>query len=201
MGINLILARAKNNVIGLNNTIPWKNKEDIKMFARITKNNAVLMGRKTWDSLPDQYKPLKDRFNFVLTKDQSLLNINLFQECQEDPIIIESRYDREPSYEIKMKEKYKNTKFSSDIKDFIETNYYGFVGKFVIGGKQIYNLFLKDYNKLIDKIYLSEIDEEPEGDAFFENDWLNNFYLLKQDTHETFTLKIFQNENFDKNNN
>lgn len=63
--IKLIVAHDENRVIGFKNTIPWQNKEDLGLFKTLTKNNTVLMGRNTWESLP--FKPLKDRVNIVIS--------------------------------------------------------------------------------------------------------------------------------------
>jgi dihydrofolate reductase len=60
-------------VIGLDNNIPWRLPSDMKRFRGITKEAGVVpMGRKTWDSLPAQFKPLKERYNVILTRDCSL---------------------------------------------------------------------------------------------------------------------------------
>ncbi len=67
--LHLILARAANGVIGLNNTLPWRLPEDMAHFKRTTMGCAVLMGRKTWDSLPPKFRPLPGRVNIVLTRD------------------------------------------------------------------------------------------------------------------------------------
>jgi dihydrofolate reductase len=63
--IHILVAQSKNRVIGKNNSIPWHNKEDFQFFKQMTTNNTVVMGRKTWDSLPK--KPLKDRVNIVIS--------------------------------------------------------------------------------------------------------------------------------------
>jgi dihydrofolate reductase len=63
--IKLIVAHDENYVIGYKNTIPWKNSEDMKVFKQITSRNTIIMGRKTWDSLPK--KPLPNRLNIVVT--------------------------------------------------------------------------------------------------------------------------------------
>jgi dihydrofolate reductase len=52
MPIHLIYARAANGVIGANNTLPWHLPEDLAHFKRTTMGSPVIMGRKTWDSLP-----------------------------------------------------------------------------------------------------------------------------------------------------
>lgn len=63
--IALIFARDKNNVIGKNNTIPWHSPHDFKRFKTLTDNTNVVMGRKTWESLPK--KPLPNRTNYVIS--------------------------------------------------------------------------------------------------------------------------------------
>lgn len=55
-------------VIGLDGKLPWKLGEDLKRFKALTMGHAVLMGRKTWDSLPAPSKPLPGRLNIVLTR-------------------------------------------------------------------------------------------------------------------------------------
>lgn len=61
----------KNRVIGKKGKLPWLDElpADLKYFAELTRNKPVIMGRKTWDSLPLDYKPLPHRFNIVLTRD------------------------------------------------------------------------------------------------------------------------------------
>ena len=66
MNFELIVASDKNGVIGYNNTIPWYIPEDLKRFRQLTLNNIVVMGRKTFESLPNG--PLKDRINIVITQ-------------------------------------------------------------------------------------------------------------------------------------
>jgi dihydrofolate reductase len=62
--ISLIVATSKNNIIGLNNTLPWYSKKDLNYFKRITQENAVIMGRKTYESIG---KELPKRLNVVVT--------------------------------------------------------------------------------------------------------------------------------------
>ena len=68
MAIHLIYARAANGVIGLNNTMPWHLPEDLAHFKQLTSGSPVIMGRKTWDSLPERFRPLPGRTNIVVTR-------------------------------------------------------------------------------------------------------------------------------------
>jgi len=65
--IHLIFACAEGGVIGLDNKLPWHLPEDLAHFKKLTSGQTVLMGRKTWDSLPSAFKPLPNRLNLVLT--------------------------------------------------------------------------------------------------------------------------------------
>jgi dihydrofolate reductase len=67
--LHLIYARAANGVIGRDNTLPWHLPEDLAHFKRTTLGCPVIMGRKTWDSLPPRFRPLPGRANIVVTRD------------------------------------------------------------------------------------------------------------------------------------
>jgi dihydrofolate reductase len=66
--IHMIFARAANGVIGRDNTIPWRLPEDMARLKRLTHGWPVIMGRKTWDSLPAKFRPLPGRTNIVITR-------------------------------------------------------------------------------------------------------------------------------------
>lgn len=68
MKLHLIFARAANGVIGKHNTLPWHLPEDMVHFKRTTLGCPVIMGRKTWDSLPPKFRPLPGRLNIVVTR-------------------------------------------------------------------------------------------------------------------------------------
>jgi dihydrofolate reductase len=68
MRINLIFARARNGVIGRDGAMPWHLPEDLAHFKRLTAGCPVIMGRKTWDSLPPRFRPLPGRLNIVVTR-------------------------------------------------------------------------------------------------------------------------------------
>ena len=67
--IVLVVAVARNGVIGRDGALPWRLKSDMAIFRAVTMGKPVIMGRKTWDSLPK--KPLIGRTNIVLSKDGS----------------------------------------------------------------------------------------------------------------------------------
>ena len=67
--LSLIAAVARNGAIGLGNELLWSEPEDQKHFRRVTLGSAVIMGRKTWDSLPARFRPLPGRQNIVVTRD------------------------------------------------------------------------------------------------------------------------------------
>jgi dihydrofolate reductase len=68
MNLHLIFARAANGVIGKAGTMPWHLPEDLAHFKRSTLGSPVIMGRKTWDSLPPRFRPLPGRLNVVITR-------------------------------------------------------------------------------------------------------------------------------------
>ena len=68
MPLKLIFARASNGVIGCNNKLPWHLPQDLAHFKRCTLGAPVIMGRKTWDSLPPKFRPLPGRLNIVVTR-------------------------------------------------------------------------------------------------------------------------------------
>ncbi len=69
--IGLIWAQARGGVIGADGGIPWHIPEDMKFFRETTAGATVLMGRRTWDSLPPRFRPLPGRTNVVVTRDRS----------------------------------------------------------------------------------------------------------------------------------
>lgn len=68
MRINLIWAVSHNGVIGAEGDIPWHLPEDLARFKQLTSGCPVIMGRKTWESLPEKARPLPGRMNLVLTR-------------------------------------------------------------------------------------------------------------------------------------
>src|SRR3954471_21586278 len=67
--IRLIWAQGDGGVIGADGGLPWHLPEDLKLFRELTVGSTVVMGRRTWESLPDRFRPLPGRTNVVLTSD------------------------------------------------------------------------------------------------------------------------------------
>ena len=88
--ISLIVCHDSKGGIGKNGKLPWNVPEDLALFREITigknKNNVVIMGRKTWDSIPDKFRPLRDRVNIVFTKEtrdeqENVHFVSSMEEC------------------------------------------------------------------------------------------------------------------------
>ncbi len=65
----MVWAQARDGVIGADGGLPWRLPEDLALFRRLTTGSTVVMGRRTWESLPDRFRPLPGRTNVVLTSD------------------------------------------------------------------------------------------------------------------------------------
>jgi dihydrofolate reductase len=70
MSVSLIWAEAADRVIGSDGTLPWHLPEDMKRFRELTMGATVVMGRRTWESLPERFRPLPGRRNIVVTRQQ-----------------------------------------------------------------------------------------------------------------------------------
>ena len=69
--INIIVAVTNNNVIGKENDMPWNLPSDLKNFKKITEGSCVIMGRKCWESIPEKFRPLPNRTNVVITRNEN----------------------------------------------------------------------------------------------------------------------------------
>ncbi|MEI7719184.1 MAG: dihydrofolate reductase [archaeon] len=87
--LTIIAAISENNVIGVNNQLPWKISEEMRHFKELTKGNSIIMGRKTFDSIG---RPLPSRENIVLTRqiDYSAVGV-LFAHTIEEALTIATK--------------------------------------------------------------------------------------------------------------
>jgi dihydrofolate reductase len=161
--LTLILAATPSLGIGKNGTLPWPQlKKEMGYFARVTnrvpssqrgKINAVIMGRKTWDSIPEKFRPLKGRLNVVITRVPANFTAarSLSQANIEGPLAVGSL---ESALE-KLGELSESAEGGRDIHRV-----------FVIGGSSIYNAALA--LPQTDRVLLTSIEKEYECDTFFE---------------------------------
>jgi dihydrofolate reductase len=127
--IKIIVAMDPNKLIGKNNKLPWDLKEDLAHFKATTTGHAVVMGRKTFESIG---KALPNRVNYLLTRDQNLGSLK-------DMFIVHDYKELVSKYQ--------------DSKDIL----------FVIGGEQVYQLFLPYCDELI----VSQLLNFYYGDTYF----------------------------------
>ena len=144
--LSIIVAKAKNNVIGKENKLLWHLPEDLKKFKELTSGHVIIMGRKTFESLG---KVLPDRKHVIFTNNPD------FKVNDENVEVVHSMLQ---------------------IQEYIENE----EENFVIGGAMIYNLLMP----YVKKMYVTEIDKEFEGDAFFPK---INLDVWKEVSRETGT--------------
>jgi len=141
--------------IGFKGSIPWRVPEDMKFFKETTsstedetKRNAVIMGRKTWESIPAKYRPLPQRLNIVLTRNTHSELAKGLQSM--DSVLV-----------------------SSSLEHAMECLSWpphsdGVESVFVIGGAEIYNLCLTKHRDAIGSVFLTNIHAEAQCDRFLE---------------------------------
>ena len=66
--VTIVAAVAKNGCIGRDGALPWRIPEDLKRYKAVTMGKVVIMGRKTWESIPERHRPLPGRTNVVVTR-------------------------------------------------------------------------------------------------------------------------------------
>jgi len=145
-----LVAISEDYVIGKNGKLPWRCSEDLKMFKEMTTNNVVIMGYNTWESIPTKFKPLPNRINIVLTT-RPLDNSKQYHEGK-----YESKYEGkyEGKYEDEGDVVFCNSK-EDVLKTIVEikvvTHMLNIPEKkfYIIGGKQIYELFKNDIQEWI----------------------------------------------------
>ena len=144
--ISLIAAMSKNRVIGKNNTLPWKLPEDFKFFKTKTQGKILIMGRKTFESLPGH---LPERFHIVISRSPI--------EADEEDVQFVTSLDKALLVAKKL-----TADWDKEI--------------FIIGGGDIY----KQTMNIADRIYLTIIDQEIEGDTYFPEVDLAQFELTEE---------------------
>ncbi len=131
--LSAIVAVAENGVIGRDNTLPWRIPSDLQRFKRVTNGHPVIMGRRNWESIPEKFRPLPGRTNIVLT--------------------------RQPDYTTHGA----ITAYSLEEALWGAMHSDGSAEIFVIGGTEVYRLFLPR----LQKIYFTRVHASIDGDAHF----------------------------------
>ena len=135
--IALIAVVARNGAIGRDNELLWHLPEDLRHFRETTRGKAVIMGRRTWESLPEAFRPLPGRRNVVLTRDRAFV--------AGGAIVVHSLADALAAAAPEAA--------TSAAQDEV----------FVIGGAELYRQALP----LAQRLYLTEVAADADGDAFF----------------------------------
>ncbi len=164
MIVSLVVAMARNRVIGRDGGLPWHIPGDLKLFKKTTMGKPIIMGRKTWESLG---RPLPGRPHIVLTRDESYkaAGAHVVNTLEEALSVAEGLAGALETDEI-----------------------------MVIGGAEIYRLALPR----ADRLYLTEVDLSPEGDATFpeyeKDEWMEMSRMPFQSENDSpaFTLVVYE---------
>lgn len=156
--ISLMVAHDPNGVMGVNNDLPWHIPEDLKYFKETTMGKAMVMGRKTYESIG---RPLPGRLNIVIT--------------------------RNPDYQAEGVEVVQSLDKAIEIaREYAEE-------VMIIGGAEIF----KRSMPLADRLYITEVHEEYDGDTFFpsyQEDWevIKKTDQMTSKTGTTFTYLVYE---------
>ena len=171
MDIVLIAALADNGVIGKDGDMPWRRDPSMRVFSRadmvrfkqLTMGHPVLMGRKTYESIPKRFRPLKGRPNLVLTRNESYHQPGVFFYNTIDDAI-----EAAPTLD--------HFRIGQG------------VDLYVAGGAQIYEALLSQ----ADRLELTKIHKEFEWDTFFPELDLSRWDLSYSDSQEGFTFETYR---------
>ena len=143
--ITLIAAASENNALGKDNKLIWHLSEDLKRFKRLTQGHAIIMGRKTFESMP---RALPNRTNIVLTNNKDYQVKDAWVAHSIDEALRLTDGDPQP---------------------------------FIIGGGEVYKLFLP----IADKIELTRVHSSFEADAFFPEVASTQWDLVEEEQHHS----------------
>jgi len=150
--ISIVVAYGVNGAIGHRGRLPWRLPSDLRRFRELTVGNTVVMGRRTFEGLPPQHRPLRERRNVVISANPGFrppgvdtapgaaeLEIHASPGCSPAATALEVHTSLESALAA----------HGSDC--------------FVIGGESIYEQALP----LADRVYATRVEASPEADAFF----------------------------------
>ncbi|MCK4982322.1 MAG: dihydrofolate reductase [Victivallaceae bacterium] len=158
--LNIIVAVDKKFGIGKNGVLPWHIPYDLKHFKDITtstkssdKKNVVLMGRKTWESLPEKFKPLPDRVNLVLSRSKTF--------AVPEGVCLVNSFDDAVSWVRNV---------DSNVVE----------QAFVTGGAEIF--YLASQYKICKRLYVTHIDYDYDCDVKLPLDFLSGYSVVSKNT-------------------
>ena len=166
--LKLIVCCDKNYGIGKQGQLPWRIKSEMEHFKRKTTkngNNMCIMGRKTYYSIPDKYRPLSKRKSLIISG----------MSCPE-------------------KEDTGNTHWFHSIDDclnYAKCNSQNYDECWVIGGKSIYRSILLNYAIYIDEIHLSKLHEAYDCDQYLKLS-LEKYALIESTSFEDFNYQVYK---------
>jgi dihydrofolate reductase len=166
MELILIAAISENKVIGVDGGLPWKIKEDMKRFKELTTYHPVIMGRKTYESIPQKFRPLPNRHNIVLSRQSDYQDDNIRVAHSLDEAINVCRIEQ--LYGI----------------DYNKA--------FVIGGESVYN----DALPLAKNLEITHVHKKVEGDAFFPKIEHSVWKEIRREDKRDYSFVSYQRRTF-----
>ena len=160
-----IVAMDEGRVIGKNNSLPWHIPEDLKRFSALTRGHTVLMGRNTYDSLPDRFKPLPSRNNVVVSTRKHAEDFPKEVELVRSATHYIEQWKANPANQAEDK-------------------------LWIIGGASIY----EGTKPFWDEVYLTLVKGRYDGDVYmsaFEED----FTLVEEETYPEFKFLRYERKN------
>ncbi len=207
---NIIVSINKDNCIGSGNNLLYDLRDDKKYFRYITEgnpnncyNNIVVMGRKTWESIPNNFKPLKNRTNVVISRTK-------YKELNENPLIFAFESFQNFINYFSNSNNGNNSENQNDscVNILNYKSNLNFNEIFIIGGGEIYKEAMEydknNNNKIINKLYITDITNKNEleisNPIYLPDIDYSNYNLIsehrticKEDTNIKCNYKIYQN--------
>ena len=161
---------AENRIIGINNQLPWRLPADLGWFKKNTLHKPIVMGRKTWESLP--FRPLPGRLNIIVSRDKNYQPLNTKNEVVTEALLVAS------------------------VDDAIKTAQQKSLSELMfIGGAMLYEQVLDK----VDSLYLTIVKGNFEGDAWFPeidfSQWQESFHQDNKPDEKNphhYSFKIYQ---------
>ncbi len=175
--VNIIVAGVKLEddrlAIGYQGTIPWRLLEDLRYFRQVTLGHVVIMGRRTWESIPATHRPLPGRVNIVVSRDKTKVELP-------------GAY---LSHDLGAALEYANSlcKFKSQT--------WGGCKIFIIGGAELYRSYLEMYPNAWHRLYLTVVKQgawEANYDTYFELKWVSKRTIKSSRETPEATYEVYE---------